>query len=188
MKNLFTIAFSLAIGIAIGVAATFKAAEKKAGEMIEEELAEFRRSAREAESEDAKEEADTSESSDEDETESSDLFDAYNEISDEYAPAKKPYILEEMPKDFAEKHKFLKDFEELNVVYDRNRGRVADEDGCEVVNFNSTMGITNLNKLHSKYEGKACIHIVCEQEGMIFLAHAGNLYEYLDEPEDDYYD
>lgn len=191
MKTFVSVGIGLVIGLVIGIAATFKAAEKKAGEIIEEELAETRRAQRGDYTEETVEEC-TDFAETEDDSESpfdipNDVEERYDEISGQYEPAKKPYILEDKPANFAESHPFLSEFSELNVVYDRDRGRVADEDGCEVFDIKGCLGFNNLNRLFSdeKYSKTNIIHIVCERDGMVYIAHAGDLYEYLDEECDD---
>lgn len=192
MKTFVSVGIGLVVGVIIGIAATFKAAEKKAGEIIEEELAETRRAQRGGcekhnyAEETVEECADFTETEEDSESPfdiSNDVEEQYDEIAGQYEPAKKPYILEDKPSDFAEKHSFLNEFTELNVVYDRDRGRIADEDGCEVFDVKGCLGFNNLNRLFSDptYSKKNIIHIVCERDGMIFIAHAGDLYEYLDE-------
>lgn len=194
MKTFVSVGIGLVVGIIIGIAASFKAAEKKAGEIIADELAEERKSMREGPTyHDYAEEGgfhkahetvdDFAEVEDDSVAPFEEVKETYENISGQYEPAKKPYILEDKPVDFAENHPFLNMFSELNVVYDRDRGRVADEDGCEVFDIKGMLGFNNLNRLFSdeKYSRTNVIHIVCERDGFIYIAHTGDLYEYLDE-------
>lgn len=198
MKTFLSVGIGLIFGIVIGIAASFKAAEQKAAEIIEEEIAEERRAMRTPRTEFGNYETDNSANKNkevpsdlvEDDSESpldsvdkEEIKEEYNEVSGQYKPSCKPYILEDMPEEFIENHKHLEKFSELNVVYDRKRGRVVDEDGCEIFDIKGYFGLNNLNSLFcdERFKYNNLVHIVNECNGFIFSVHAGDLYEYLDE-------
>lgn len=192
MKTFASVAIGLVVGIVIGIAASFKAAEKKAEEMIEEELAEVRRAQREGTdtvSDETEEEVPvdfTEETSEEEENN----MDIYEDITEEYVPAKKPYILEDKPADYLDTHEYLDSFSELNLVYDTKRGRLADEDGSEFLKIKGELGFNNLNRLISdeKLSKKNLVTIINEASSFIYYVHVGDLYDYLDEPVEEDYD
>lgn len=191
MKTFLSVGIGLVAGIMIGIAASFKAATEKAGKIIEEELAETRKAQRgEIVSDGCQKHNYTEECTDftetEDDSESpfdipSDVKEQYDEISSQYEPAKKPYILDDSA-DFYKERPYLNDFTEVCVVYDREKGRVADEDGCEIFDIKGCLGFNNLNKLNTN--DAEFISIVCERDGMIYHAHLGTIYEYMDREDD----
>lgn len=179
MKTFTSVAIGLLAGIVIGVVASFKVAEKKADETIRNELEEERSMQHKN--------ADYCENGVvEEEPKSTDVVNEVKnteleDVLDGYRPSK-PYVLEDKPDGFKDSHPFLNDFIELNVVFDKNRGRVADEDGCEIFDIKGKLGLNNLNRLFSdEYSEKNIVHIVCENDGIVYVAHKGDLYEYLDE-------
>lgn len=190
MKTFFTICVSLIIGCAVGVMAAYDAANKKAEEKIKDELAEYRRAARAEEN--VPETANTTVNGVDDieakeEGEKTEM-EKCEELAKEYRPSAKPYILEDMDDEWLYTHKYVDDFNEIEVVYDKSRGRAADEDGCEIEDIRGTLGFNNVNKLFTTYKNKKAIHIICERDGIIYIVHAGNLYEFLDEEEENDYD
>lgn len=187
MKTFLTILLSLTVGCVVGVMAAYNVANKKADEKIKDELAEYRRAARAEENVDVTV-SDADDTIEKEEGEKSEMNE-YEKCTDEYKPSVKPYILEDKDEDYLDSHKYLDDFNEIEVVYDKSRGRAADEDGCEIDDIRGTLGFNNVNKLFTTYKNKKAIHIICERDGLIYIVHAGNLNEFLDldeEEEDDY--
>lgn len=195
MKTFASVAIGLVVGIVIGIASSFKAAEKKAEEMIEEELAEVRRAQREgtdtvSDETEKEESVDFTEETSEEEENNMDIMDIYENLTEEYVPAKKPYILEDKPADYLDSHEYLDSFSELNLVYDVTRGRLADEDGSEFLKIKGELGFNNLNRLISdeKLAKKNLVTIINEASRFIYYVHVGDLYDYLDEPVEEDYD
>ena len=205
MKNFLTFGLGVVIGLVVGVCASFKAAENKYAKQAEEELAEERknniyRNCCEGCSCEKNEETSTmcecseeddssreTESSEDDEEIPYDFKDSYEEIVEPYSPKKKPYILEEQPVGFEEKHPFINEFTEVLAVYDKDKGRCADEDGCEIFNVQGLLGWNNLNKLYTddSFARDNTMRIVSEQNGMIYHVHAGRLSEYMEDEEEE---
>lgn len=75
------------------------------------------------------------------------------------------------------------------AVYDKDRGRVADEDGVEIFDIKGILGWNNLNRLYTQEEFARdnTITIVCERDGMIYRVHSGRLEEYMEDLEDGFY-
>lgn len=93
------------------------------------------------------------------------IFETYS-----YTGNKKPYIIDE----------YVDDYWETKVVYDKSKGRAICEDGDEIVNINGTLGLRNLREL-SKVENGEEIRIMNELDECIYVVHAGDISEYLDE-------
>lgn len=204
MKNFITLGIGLIVGFVIGAFATAKNAEKKYAAMAEEEIAEERKNARERHccgncencSCDKTEDNDISESAENKETNEpdpivenipDDFKEEYEEISGAYTPKKKPYIWEEQPVGWEEKHPFVHQFREVLVVYDKDKGRCADEDGCEIFNIQGLLGWNNLNKLYTDdfFVRDNTMRIVDEQNGMVYHVHAGRLGEFMEDEEEE---
>jgi hypothetical protein len=201
MKNFLTFGLGVVIGLVVGVCASFKAAENKYAKQAEEELAEERknnihRNCCEGcsceKNEEIPESNNTSEETEQEIVEDDeeipyDFKDSYEEIVEPYSPKKKPYIMEEQPIGFEEKHPFISEFTEVLVVYDKDKGRCADEDGCEIFNVQGLLGWNNLNKLYTddSFARDNTMRIVSEQNGMIYRVHAGRLSEYMEDEEEE---
>lgn len=183
MKNLIYIGVGLIIGAIVGVAASFKAAEKKADDKVTETLAKERKAMRENEGKLYEEKEDPRDA--DEEPEEPTVVDFSEEVreeavSEEYRPMK-PYVLEGMTDEFKEAHSYISDFDEQCVVYDKKRGRVADEDGCEIFDIKGCLGFNNLNRIAEK----ARVHIVCERDATVFIVHIGQLEEYMEDVDSD---
>lgn len=190
-KTFLTVFIGMAVGAVIGAIASFKVAEKKADEKATEALAEERKAMREAQTfcdqvEVSSEEVDISDFTETDGNPfdiSQEVKDCYDGVSEPYRPSSKPYILESMDDEWEEQHPYLKNFDEIEIVWDRKRGRAADEDGQELHDIKGCLGFNNLRSLKDQK-----VHIICERDGMVFITHLGDLYEYLDPEEDDRYE
>lgn len=198
MKNFVSLGLGLVLGFVLGAVATFKTAEKKYSAMAEEEIAEERKNARNNHCcEKCSCNNDSSESNDDSEptevedpiTENlpDDFKEEYEELSGAYTPKKKPYIWEEQPIGWDEKHPFVHQFREVLVVYDKDKGRCADEDGCEIYNIQGLLGWNNLNKLYTDdfFVRDNTMRIVDEQNGMVYHVHAGRLGEFMEDEEEE---
>ena len=178
MKNLIYVGVGLVVGIIVGVAASFKAAEKKAEDKVTETLAKERKAMRENEGKLYEEKEDPRDAK----PEVVDFSEEVKEeiVADAYRRAK-PYVLEGMSAKFVEEHPYISDFDEQCVVYDKKRGRVADEDGCEIFDVKGCLGFNNLNRIAEK----ATVHIVCERDATVFIVHIGQLEEYMEDVNSD---
>jgi hypothetical protein len=200
MKTFLSVSLGLVAGFILGAFVTFKAAEKKYSAMAEEEIAEERRNSREHHCcENCP--CDTADNIDISETEEKkedhivenipddfkEVDEEYEELSGAYTPKKKPYIWEEQPIGWEEKHPFVHQFKEVLVVYDKDKGRCADEDGCEIFNIQGLLGWNNLNKLYTDdfFVRDNTMRIVDEQNGMVYHVHAGRLSEYMEDKEEE---
>lgn len=178
MKNLIYVGVGLIIGVIVGVAASFKAAEKRADETVTETLAKERKAMRENEGKMYEEKEDPRDA----EPEVVDFSEEVKEedAADSYRP-RKPYVLEGMSAKFVEEHPYINDFDEQCVVYDKKRGRVADDNGSEIFDIKGCLGFNNLNRIADK----AVVHIVCERDATVFIVHIGQLEEYMDDVDPD---
>lgn len=113
-------------------------------------------------------------SGDNSEDEYVDFDEDIREILDRYQnnENKKPYIIDEYVEEY--------EYWETKVVYDKSKGRAICEDGDEIVNINGTLGLRNLREL-SKVENGEEIRIMNELDECIYVVHAGDISEYLDE-------
>ena len=137
MKTFISVGIGLLVGVVIGVVASFKTAEKKADKIIRETLAVERKAMREGKSLTPiadefeameKEEAEKMKNKETKPMTSDFSEESYEEIVEEYKPAKKPYLLEDAEEDdpnYYDSHKYLDNFTEIEIVYDRDRGMVA---------------------------------------------------------------
>ena len=205
MNTFMSVAIGMVTGIIIGIAASFKAAEKKYSEKAEEEIANAEHDIREYYAQkhgccgkcQGKEDATVDDCElgegiqeagfDNEETTDPVMAKQYHDISGAYQPSKKPYVLEDKLPDFIENHPHLDGFAELLAVYDRDRGRVADEDGNEILDVKGVLGWNNLNRLYTdeEFARDNTITIVCERDGMIYRVHAGDLSEFMEDLDDE---